>query len=116
MKQLATSRFTSRAVTRHRRRPNDHEHLTKPPFTPFGCIENGPDEGALIFERQADPKRLLDPPLRRASLLSNAEVARLMALSHMGVIIGQEGGSRRLLILWVLSAWLRSAKICPAPK
>jgi len=71
-------------VSRHRRRPNDHEHLTKPPFTPFGCIENGPDEGALIFKRQADPVRLLDPPLRHASLLSNAEVARLMALSHSG--------------------------------
>ena len=28
--------------------------------------------------------RLLDPPLRRASLLSNAEVARPMALSHSG--------------------------------
>jgi len=78
-------------VSRHRRRPNDQEHLTKPPFTPFGCIENGPDEGALIFERQADPMRLLDPPLRRASLLSNAEVARLMALSHMGVLMGPEG-------------------------
>jgi hypothetical protein len=64
---------------------------TWPPFTPFGCIENGPDEGALIFERQADPMRLLDPPLRRASLLSNAEVARLMALSHIGVIMGPEG-------------------------
>ena len=45
---------------------------------------DGPDEGALIFERQADPMRLLDPPLRRASLLSNAEVARLMVLSHSG--------------------------------
>ena len=84
-------------MSRHRRRPNDQEPLTKPPFTPFGCIENGPDEGALIFERQADPMRLLDPPLRRASLLSNAEVARLMALSH-SVIVGQRD-FRRLIDL-----------------
>ena len=40
--------------------------------------------------------RLLDPPLRRASLLSNAEVARLMALSHIGVVMGQEGVSQVL--------------------
>jgi hypothetical protein len=78
-------------VSRHRRRPNDQEPLAKPPFTPFGGIENGSDEGALIFERQADPMRLLDSPLRRTSLLSNAEVARLMALSHTGSHMGPEG-------------------------
>ena len=105
-------------MSRHRRGPNDQEPLTKPPFTPFGCIENGPDEGALIFERQADPMRLLDPPLRRASLLSNAEVARLMALSHSYRTCYRTWGtrgSRRLLILWSLSAWLRSAKSVASP-
>jgi hypothetical protein len=72
---------------------------TWPPFTPFGCIENGPDEGALIFERQADPMRLLHPPLRHASLLSNAEVARLMALSHIGVIMGPKGFPQALVFM-----------------
>ena len=93
----------SRAVSRHRRRPNDHEYLTKPPFTPFGCIENGFDEGALIFERHP-----CACSTRRSAAHPCCQMPRSRARWRYRTA-GQRA-SRRLLISWVFSAWLRSAK------